>query len=107
MNPLNSTLIEGTVEPEINFTEKTNSFPHSLDLTIRSARWTRRHGVDGYDHQTLLLPVSSSEPKAEVWHQYLKPGRQIRIVGHLRQRGSSIYLYAEHIEFKPQPADVK
>ncbi|MBO7715737.1 MAG: single-stranded DNA-binding protein [Methanobrevibacter sp.] len=92
MNMINSIIIEGKIEKV-----EGNGLMPILIITIATSRFYKE----------------GSETKEEVGHYEIEVfgrlaelknfeiGREIRVVGRLRQNDKKVWILAEHIEFKP------
>lgn len=98
MNNLNSVLLEGKIEkgPSLLTAPEGKSL---CTFTISSARFYKQ----GEDRkiETSLFDVEAHGRLAEVCGEYLKAGREVRVVGRLREEDSRVFINAEHVEFKP------
>ena len=87
MKDLNSTLIEGTAH---HIVYRNNDTPETF------FELTSQRGED-----TATLSIIAHRKLADTCHEYLKENDRVRVIGHLAQQGSEIYIIAEHIEIKP------
>ncbi len=108
MNNLNSILIEGnlTRDPELTYTQKGAAV---CKLSVACNRFYKQD--DEQQKEVSFFDVTTWARLAEVCGEYLKKGRGVRVVGHLKQdrwadadgkNRSKVYIIAEHVEFKPQ-----
>lgn len=107
MNSLNSILLEGNLvkDPEFSYTSKGTAM---CKFSIAANRFYK---VDGeYEEEVSFFDVTAWATQAEICNQYLKKGREIRIVGRLKQdrwKGSdgedkaAVHIIADHVEFRP------
>ena len=111
MNSLNSVLLEGnlTRDPELKYTPKGTAV---CSFSIASNRYFKQE--EEYQQEVSYFDVTSWSHLAEVCSEYLKKGRGVRVVGRLKQDRwndpegngrSKVYVVAEHVEFKPRPAE--
>ena len=103
INSLNSVLLEGTVvaNPVSGTLANGTLFTSFALLSVRLVR-----SQDTQVTQELRFPIKVFGHTAEGCHSMLVPGRGLRAVGRLAQEttseGTTTYLIAETIEFKPR-----
>lgn len=92
MNNINSCIVEGTIVKTIG-----NRFPALMIENVRHHK-----DDDGVFIEKTLIKVECYGALAELTKKYGKVGRDISVVGSLRNSGSAdaLVLAAEHIEFK-------
>ena len=112
MNDLNSILLEGNLEADPVLSYAENGATRCTFAVI--SKRTRK--VDGepdeltgdagrYAIETGHFSIIAWSHLAEVCGEYLRKGRGVRIVGHLRQdEAKLVEIVAEHVEFKPERA---
>ena len=98
MNNFNSVLIEGTVVNNAKLSNIDGAFV--FNFTIVSNRYFKKKGC--IDKETLLIDIEAWSKHSENYYNKLTKGRNLRIVGRLKQSNNNIVIEAEHIEFKPQ-----
>lgn len=91
MNMLNSLIIEGKIEKV-----EGNGLLPILIVTIATTRYEVREKKEEVEH--FKIEVFGRLVEQEKQFQI---GREIRVVGRLRQDDSKVWVLAEHIEFKP------
>jgi len=108
MNNLNSILIEGNLvrDPELKYTPKGVAV---CTFALASNRFFKQD--EETQKEVSFFDVTTWTRLAEVCGEYLKKGRGVRVVGHLKQdrwtspegqARSKVSIVAEHVEFKPQ-----
>ena len=101
MNQLNSLILEGTVTKSAVYEDKKASFSISVSRYYKDT-----NGESGETKSYFDVEVNGV--LAEKLFNKLKEGREVRIVGQLRSKTVDdiykVYVYAEHIEFKPSKA---
>jgi single-strand DNA-binding protein len=108
LNNLNSVLIEGNLvrDPELKYTPKGAAV---CSFALASNRYFKQD--EETQKEVSYFDVTTWSRLAEVCGEYLKKGRGVRVVGHLKQdrwtspegqARSKIQIVAEHVEFKPQ-----
>ncbi len=108
MNNLNSILIEGnlTRDPELTYTTKGSAV---CKFSVACNRFYKQE--EEQQKEVSFFDVTAWNRLAEVCGEYLKKGRGVRVVGHLKQdrwtdgdgkNRSRVIIMAEHVEFKPQ-----
>ena len=111
MNSLNSVLLEGnlTRDPELKYTPKGTAV---CTFSIGSNRYFKQE--EEYQEEVSYFDVTVWNRLAEVCKEYLAKGRGVRVVGRLKQdrwedpqgkTRSKVHIVAEHVEFKPRPAE--
>lgn len=96
MNNLNSILLEGTLAADPSFFYTAAGEPN-CNFQVNTRRYSEAHTFD----------IRAENRLAEVCMERLKAGRGVRVVGTLRTEdrgetpGTHVYIYAEHVEFKP------
>lgn len=105
MNNLNSILIEGVLAADPT-TESEGSAVCSFALLSR--RYTKDSDGKAVEH-VITVPCLATGRLAGVCAEYLKKGRGVHVVGRIDSHGLSVateapmlYVFAEHVEFKPQ-----
>jgi single-stranded DNA-binding protein len=97
MNNLNSVLLEGTLKDAPEFL----SNPDTCHFTLLSHRVVR-NGPSETEVQKLSVLVKTTGRLALICDEYLKKGREVRIVGTLAYLSKDVLgIRAEHVEFKP------
>jgi len=111
MNNLNSILLEGNLvrDPEISYTPKGSPV---CNFSIASNRYYKQG--EELEQEVSYFDVTVWNRLAEVCKEYLAKGRGVRVVGRLKQdrwedpegkTRSKVHIVAEHVEFKPRPAE--
>jgi len=102
---LNSVLLEGFLvnDPELSYTEKEVAV---CQFKIECYRTFKLEGQDLVE-EVSYFDIATHVRLAEVCAEYLKKGREVRIVGRLKQDGEKVLIEAEHVEFKPNKAKGK
>jgi single-strand DNA-binding protein len=111
MNNLNSILLEGNLvrDPEISYTSKGTPV---CNFSIACHRYYKQG--EELEQEVSYFDVTVWNRQAEVCKEYLAKGRGVRVVGRLRQdrwedpegkTRSKVHVVAEHVEFKPRPAE--
>ena len=111
MNNLNSILLEGNLvrDPEIGYTPKGTPV---CNFSIASNRYYKQG--EELEQEVSYFDVTVWNRLAEVCKEYLAKGRGVRVVGRLKQdrwedpegkTRSKVHIVAEHVEFKPRPAE--
>lgn len=109
MNNLNSLIIEGNLSRDPVLREPTQDFK-VCSFPIAVNRWYKNKKGTG-EEEVSYFDVETYGKMAEICKNKLKVGNGVRVVGRLKQNRwedsetgktkSSIYVIAEHIEFKP------
>ena len=98
MNQINSLILEGTVTKSAVYEDKKASFSISVSRYYKDT-----NGEVGKTESYFDVEVGGV--LAEKFHEKVKEGREVRIVGQLRSRTAEnetkVYVYAEHIELRP------
>ncbi len=111
MNILNSVLIEGILvkDPELNITTKGTPV---CTFTIATNRHFKQD--DELQEKVSNFDITVWARLAEVCQEYLYKGRGVRVVGRLKQDQSveangqsTVYVVAEHVEFKPASTETQ
>lgn len=106
LNNLNSILIEGVLvrDPELKYTPKGTAV---CSFSLASSRYFKQDEKTG--EEVSYFDVTTWSRLAGVCAEYLRKGREVRVVGRLKQEwvGSDepqnhVFIFAEHVEFKPQ-----
>ena len=111
MNNLNSILLEGNLvrDPEIGYTPKGAPV---CNFTVACNRYYKQG--EELEEEVSYFDVTVWNRLAEVCKEYLAKGRGVRVVGRLKQdrwedpegkTRSKVHIVAEHVEFKPRPAE--
>jgi len=111
MNNLNSILLEGNLvrDPEISYTPKGAPV---CNFTVACNRYYKQG--EELEEEVSYFDVTVWNRLAEVCKEYLAKGRGVRVVGRLKQdrwedpegkTRSKVHIVAEHVEFKPRPAE--
>ena len=111
MNNLNSILLEGNLvrDPEISYTPKGTAV---CNFTVASNRYYKQG--EELEEEVSYFDVTVWNRLAEMCKEYLAKGRGVRVVGRLKQdrwedpegkTRSKVHIVAEHVEFKPRPAE--
>src|SRR5512136_2997725 len=111
MNNLNSILLEGNLvrDPEISYTPKGTPV---CNFSIACNRYYKQG--EELQEEVSYFDVTVWNRLAEVCKEYLAKGRGVRVVGRLKQdrwedpqgkTRSKVHIVAEHVEFKPRPAE--
>ena len=111
MNNLNSILLEGNLvrDPEISYTPKGTPV---CNFSIACNRYYKQG--EELQEEVSYFDVTVWNRLAEVCKEYLAKGRGVRVVGRLKQdrwedpegkTRSKVHVVAEHVEFKPRPAE--
>ncbi len=111
MNNLNSILLEGNLvrDPEIGYTPKGAPV---CSFTVACNRYYKQG--EELEEEVSYFDVTVWNRLAEVCKEYLAKGRGVRVVGRLKQdrwedpegkTRSKVHIVAEHVEFKPRPAE--
>lgn len=96
MHQLNSILIEG----KVNCTPVAAD-DNSVQFTILSKRYFK-DAEGAMCSKTLEISISTDGSLASKCLEVLKPGRGVRIVGRIDiGNAHDLYVYADHVEFKP------
>lgn len=100
MDQLNSFLIEGTVISDVTpeKTTKDKVTQISFDMTNKYKRIIDNNTID----QVNTFTVLASHRQAELAIQYLKKGRNIRVIGRMICEKNCYYIDAEQIEMQPR-----
>lgn len=103
MNDLNSVLIEGTVitEPYLSVIEGSSK----CHFRMESLRYDKIDGAICEERNDFDIVTRGHQ--AEIYYEYLKKGRGVRVVGRLSTQLAiapkyPVYIVAEHVEFKPE-----
>lgn len=89
MNQLNSVLLEGKLEVDPKTSQRDGRPPCSFRLlTVRSGKPFR-------------LVFITDGHLAGVCSEYLREGREVRVVGSLREENDKVWIAAAHVEFRP------
>jgi single-strand DNA-binding protein len=101
MNYLNSILLEGmlTGNPVMGYTKKGTAV---CSFTLKSERLFLKG--EETTKETLLVEVQVIGKLAEVCGEYLKKGREVRVVGWLKEEDQKVFIVGEHVEFKSKRA---
>ena len=106
MNHLNSILLEGTLieNPKVFNTSDLSSI--ECFFPVESVRYVKQNGKASCEASHITIQVKGQ--LAENSLKTLDTGRNIRVVGRLKERGEKdykdlpvIFIQAEHIEIKP------
>ena len=111
MNNLNSILLEGNLvrDPEISYTSKGTPV---CNFSIACNRYYKQG--EELQEEVSYFDVTVWNRLAEVCKEYLAKGRGVRVVGRLKldrwedpegKTRSKVHVVAEHVEFKPRPAE--
>jgi len=111
MNNLNSILLEGNLvrDPEISYTPKGTPV---CNFSVACNRYYKQG--EELEEEVSYFDVTVWNRLAEVCKEYLAKGRGVRVVGRLKQdrwedpegkTRSKVHIVAEHVEFKPRPAE--
>jgi single-strand DNA-binding protein len=111
MNNLNSILLEGNLvrDPEIGYSPKGAPV---CNFTVACNRYYKQG--EELEEEVSYFDVTVWNRLAEVCKEYLAKGRGVRVVGRLKQdrwedpegkTRSKVHIVAEHVEFKPRPAE--
>ncbi len=111
MNNLNSILLEGNLvrDPEISYTTKGTAV---CTFSVACNRYYKQG--EELEEEVSYFEVTAWNRLAEVCKEYLAKGRGVRVVGRLKQdrwedpegkTRSKVHIVAEHVEFKPRPAE--
>ena len=99
MNQLNSLILEGTVTKDAVYVDKKASFSVSVSRYYKDT-----NGEVGETKSYFDIEVDGV--LAEKFHEKLKKGREVHIVGQLRSKfvgnETKVYVRAEHIELRPE-----
>ena len=98
MNDLNSILLEGAVEGDVQAVNGRACF------AIKSFRYYKWE--DGAIHKTVIaVNIKTKGKLGEICAENLKKDQRVRIVGRLgTDLDGGIYIFAEHVEFRPGKA---
>ena len=108
MNQLNSIIIEGNLVRDAVLSEPVAGFK-VCKFTIGVNRFFKNHNGEGTE-EVSYFDVETYGPNAEYCEKKAKKGREIRVVGRLKQStwkdeegkyNNKIFVVAEHIEYKP------
>ena len=98
MNDLNSVLIEGTVIKRDELINKDGTTV--CCFSIASNRYFKKD--DCFEKEILVTNIEVLSKLAENTYNMLYKGRNVRIVGRLKQSNNNLVIEAGLIEFKPQ-----
>lgn len=105
-NPLNSVLLEGNLTRDPELSQTPNGTP-VCDMAVASNRYYKLN--EEQQKEVSFFPVEAWSKLAENCAEYLVKGREVRVVGRLKQdrwqnkegdNRSRIKIVAEHVEFK-------
>lgn len=94
VNDLNSLLIEGTLTDDPT--------PQEYDGVVEYCTFTiASHRITSTETRETVLPVRVCGTLGANCAEYLRKGRQVRIVGSIAGDAESLTVIAEHVEFRP------
>lgn len=96
MNSLNSILLEGNLvlDPVMTNDDK------ACDLVIETSRTYAKDDEEVTDKEQFI--VRAWNKLAKGCHELLKAGREVRVVGRLKNQAGIVFIVAEHVECKPE-----
>ena len=97
MNDLNSILIEGEVVERMMVCEE------SCWLKIKSRRYINGDEGQLEPRYTTMHAVLHGNQAKRLYE--CRPGRVVRLVGHLAQFNDTTFVEAEHVELRPERSD--
>lgn len=112
MNQLNSIILEGNAVKEPTFKEPVPGF-WVASFTVASNRYYRDSKGE-MTEEVSYVDIECYNRMAERAMKEITKGREVRVVGRLKQNRwkdehdkwcSKLYIVAEHIEYKPKPAE--
>ena len=109
MNSINSTILEGNLvrDPESSKTPEGKSV---CKFTIASNRFFKEPEEEEYMTEVSFFRIIAMGKMADICNDRITKGSGVRVVGRLKQdrwedsdgnRKSSVYVIADHVEFKP------
>ena len=94
MNDLNSLLIEGTLADDPT--------PQEYDGVVESCTFTIvSHRITSVETRETALPVRVCSKPGANCAEYLRKGRQVRIVGSIAGDAEALTVIGEHVESRP------
>lgn len=110
MNQLNQLILEGNISSEIECTELPTGSKHACFSVEVKRNYKTLSGEN--ETEVYYFDIECYNSLAEFVTNQAQKGREIRIVGRLKQKRwkdeegkscSKVYIVAEHIELKPKP----
>ncbi len=103
MNNLNSVLLEGTLQGEVESAETKPVGEFTVRFTIKSVRFFKADNE--YKKESHLFKILTKGKIAKSCAEHLTDGKGVRVVGRLTTErmfnGEHVVIIAEHVEFKP------
>jgi len=108
-NQINSIILEGNLVRDMEVVKVSDTFRVGK-FTIAVSR-TYRKADDTEEEEVSYFDIECFGKMADVLENKLKKGREIRVVGRLKQErwksdkgtlSAKVYIVAEHVEVKPQ-----
>ena len=98
MNDLNSILIEGNVIKKSELVKNNGTSVYCFSIV--SNRYFKKD--DFIEKEILEISIEASSRLAEYFYHIVNIGRNVRVVGHLKQSNDIIAIEAEHIESRQE-----